>query len=111
MKKQITYLAHPFGHDPEGNTIKIQRIYRALSSQNEVIPFAPYLATVQSLNDQIPSERAIGFTHNEAIFRAGCIDQIYLYGDHISAGMAIEIGWARELNIPVIPKTEGTCKL
>ena len=110
MSKLITYIAHPISSDPAGNLIKLQGIYRELALQNEVVPFIPYVATVVALDDALPEERAIGFTHNEAIFRSGCIGQIYLYGDHISKGMAIEIGWARELNIPVIPKTEGTCK-
>lgn len=111
MKKQITYIAHPISDNPAKNLISLQRIYRTLALENEVVPFIPYVATVVALDDALPHERAIGFTHNEAIFRSGCIDQVFLYGDHISKGMAIEIGWARELNIPVIPKTEATCKL
>lgn len=110
MKKPITYICHPISSDPAANLIKLKHIYRTLSLQDEVVPFIPYVATVVALDDSVHHERSIGFSHNEAIFRSGIIDQLFLYGTHISAGMRIEIGWARELNIPVIPKTEGTVK-
>lgn len=71
-----------------------------MSLENKVIPFAPYIATVESLIDSNASERKLGFDHNRAIFESGIIDEVWLYGGKISKGMQIEIDWAKELNIP-----------
>lgn len=108
MKKPIIYICHPISGDVQGNITKVLAIVRALSIENKVIPFAPYIVDVQALDDRIPEERAIGFSHNEALFKSDCIDLLFLYGSHISNGMRIEIEWARELGIPVISKSEGT---
>lgn len=103
--KKIIYIAHPVGGDVPGNMIKIGKIYRQLSLQNEVVPFVPYVAAIGSLNDSVPEERLLGFSHNKAIFHSGCIDEVWLYGDRISPGMLIEIHWANELGIKVVDKT------
>jgi len=108
MKKKIVYLAHPVSKDVSGNLKKLEGIYRQLSLENEVIPFIPYYATLMSLQDSEPAEREIGFSHNEAIFRRGLVDEVWLYGDFISRGMEIEIGWANELGIDVVSKSDGT---
>lgn len=108
MKKKIVYIAHPVGGDLHGNLTAISAIYNLLSIEDKVIPFVPYFATVMALDDDMPELRTIGFSHNEAIFRSGIIDEVWLYGPTVSKGMAIEIGWAKELDIPVISKSEGT---
>ncbi|MCY1527415.1 hypothetical protein D9M68_624830 [compost metagenome] len=109
-KKQIIYIAHPIGGDVEENIKKVLDIVRVLSANQNIVPFAPYIVDVMALDDRNPQERAIGFDHNKALFQTGIIDEVWLFGDRISAGMATEIAWARRLNIPVIPKTEGTAK-
>lgn len=101
MKKPIIYIAHPIGGDVKGNLIKVGEIYRQLSLENKVIPFAPYIASISCLDDNSPKERAIGFSHNKAIFESGCIDEVWLFGGVISNGMQQEIEWANNLNIPV----------
>lgn len=108
MKKKIVYIAHPIGGDVENNLQALKWIYQQLTIENEVIPFIPYIATVESLSDHVASERAAGFDHNRAIFRSGIIDEVWLYGERISDGMQIEIEWAKWLNIPVVSKSEGT---
>ncbi|MBC7654366.1 MAG: hypothetical protein H7098_07830 [Oligoflexus sp.] len=104
MKKQIIYIAHPISGDVNENLKSIKNIYRYLSLKNKVIPFIPYIATIESLNDNNQKERLIGFSHNEAIFKSGIIDQLWLYGGIISEGMKIEIEWANDLGIPIITK-------
>jgi len=108
MKKLIVYIAHQISGNLHGNLIEISEIYNQLSIQDKVIPFVPYFATVLSLDDDTPELREIGFSHNEAIFTSGIIDEVWLYGPVISKGMAIEIGWAAELGMPVVSKSEGT---
>lgn len=110
MKKKIVYIAHPIGGDVEGNLKSIQSIYDWVSyqHQDEVIPFVPYYATVMSLDDNNPSAREVGMMHNKHFFDHGIIDEVWLYGDRISKGMAQEIEWAEKLGIPVVSKSKGT---
>lgn len=100
MKKKIVYIAHPVGGDVKGNMIKIGEIFRALSLKNEVIPFAPYIADLSCLDDNIPQERAIGFEHNKAMFARGVVDELWWFG-HISNGVAQEIEWCKQFGITV----------
>lgn len=108
MKKKIVYIAHPIGGDVKGNIEKVLKIYKELSIENEVIPFIPYIATLMSLDDDSEELRAIGFSHNKAIFQSGAIDEVWLYGDRISSGMQEEINWAYASMINVVSKSEGT---
>ncbi len=106
---KIVYIAHPIGGDVQGNVQKLQEIYRTIALQEPfVTPFIPYIASVQSLKDEVPGERIIGFTHNHEFFARNIIDEVWLYGPHISAGMQVEIQWAQNYGIPVISKTAGT---
>ena len=108
MKKKIIYIAHPIGGDVPGNLQKVGEIYRQISLYRpDVIPFAPYIATISCLDDNVPQERAIGFEHNKGFFDRRIIDEVWLYGDRISNGMAQEIEWANRLGIPVVSMSEG----
>lgn len=108
MKKKIVYIAHPIGGDVKGNLKRLHFIYRqVVMKYPDVIPFIPYYATVMSLGEDNEMQRAIGFSHNEAIFNSGIIDEVWLYGKRISEGMRVEIGWAKELGIKVVSKSEG----
>lgn len=100
-RKKIVYIAHPIGGNVDENISLIKSIYRDLSLKNEVVPFAPYIATVESLNDNNPDERCLGFEHNEAIFKSGCIDELWIYGGNVSEGIKTEIEWASEIKIPI----------
>lgn len=108
MEKKIIYIAHPISGNVQENIKSVLAIVRELSIENQVIPFAPYIVDVQSLDDANPSERAIGFEHNKAIFQSGIIDEVWLYGGRISNGMQTEIEWAKELNIKTVQKWQTT---
>lgn len=101
MKKPITYICHPYGNDPRRNLRKIRTIYKQLTIKGDVIPFVPYYATVSSLDDGNPTQRAKGFEHNKVFFERRLIDKMMVFGE-ISAGMKIEIDWCEEFGIPVI---------
>lgn len=106
---KIAYIAHPIGGDVYGNLDKISRIVLNLNTiQDEYVPFVPYWADVQSMNDNKQEHRKRGIANNEAILRSGMVDEIWLYGDRISPGMAAEIHLAHQLDIPVRPKTPET---
>lgn len=100
MKKRIVYIAHPIGGDVKNNLERIKNIYADITNNEpDVVPFAPYWITCHALDDNNSIERAKGFEHNEAIFKSGIIDELWVYG--ISNGVEIEMGWAIELNIKI----------
>lgn len=106
---KIVFIAHPLSGDIEGNIKKVIGICAKVHT-NFTIPVAPYLGTVQYLNDEITKERNLGIKANSEYFYRGFIDELWLFGDHISKGMKEEIELAKKLNIPIIPKTKETKK-
>lgn len=104
---KIVYIAHPISGDIYQNHLKVRKIIRDLNmSDFDIVPFAPYLIDLLCLNDYVPEERERGIKNDEAFFRAGFINEVWLYGDNISNGMKHEIELANELGIPVISKSE-----
>ena len=106
---KIIYIAHPIAGDVFYNKIRLKKLLRELNMNNpDIVPFAPYLVDLLCLDDDVPEERERGIKNSITLFRAGFIDEVWLYGNGISSGMAQEIKLARELNIPVVSKTHGT---
>lgn len=108
MKKTV-YIAHPVGGDVQGNAKKILKICRQVHTE-DTIPVAPYLVSIQYLNDDLEKERQLGIDANLECFKRKMIDEVWLFGPKISKGMMQEIILAHKLIIPVIPKTEETKK-
>src|SRR3990167_10844296 len=104
---KTVFVAHPIAGDIEGNMKKVLAICEQIHSK-EIIPIAPYLVSLQYLNDEVVEDRQLGIDANHECFRRGYVDELWLFGDRISEGMKGEILLAKELNIPVVPKTEGT---
>lgn len=109
MEFKTVFIAHPLRGDVAKNIKKVRAICKELHSDT-LIPYAPYLATVQYLNDNILEERVLGMEANHEMFIRGFVDELWLYGDRISNGMTIETRLALRLNIPVIPKTKWTAR-
>lgn len=106
---KIVYIAHPVSGDVRGNIEKIIAIAKDINkSYREVVPFVPYLVDLFALDDSVPAERARGIKNDIAIFNKGIIDELWLFGDRISNGMAAEIQLANDLSIPVFPMTAET---
>ncbi len=103
MTVKTVYIAHPVGGDVENNAKEILRICRAVHTK-ETIPVAPYLVSIQYLDDSVHEDRELGIDANIEAFRRGFIDEVWLYGPKISAGMIKEIDLAISYNIPVIAK-------
>lgn len=100
---KICYIAHPIGGDVENNLADLRRIVRKINlEQPAVIPFVPYYADVVSLDDSIPAERARGVWNATAVLHSGVVKEVWLTGDRMSPGMAVEMTVAKELGIPVI---------
>lgn len=102
---KVVYIAHPIGGDVSGNIEKINAIVRHLNlSDFSIVPFVPYLSDLLTLDDNDWAERQRGILNSKALFKRGVIDEVWLYGGRISAGMMAEIELAKSLNIPVIDK-------
>ena len=106
MAKTV-FIAHPISGDIKGNVTKVLRICEEVHSK-DIIPVAPYLISLQYLNDDVIEDWELGIQANLECFRRRYIDELWLFGDRISSGMWGEIRLAKELGIPVIAKTEDT---
>ena len=101
------FIGHPIGGDIKGNIEKVLKICAEVHTK-EIIPVAPYLISLKYLNDEVVEDRQLGMDANHECFRRGYIDELWLFGDRISEGMRVEVNLAKELNIPIVPKTEET---
>lgn len=111
MSKAIinVFVSHPIGGDVKRNIELVRRICGYIFMNNPyILPLVPYLLALEFLNDNDPNDRLRGIAYNRQFFEEGFVDELWLYGDRISAGMWQEIGWAREFSIPVIAMTKET---
>jgi hypothetical protein len=104
---KTVFIAHPVAGDIQGNIEKILAICKQVHNK-DIVPVAPYLVSLQYLNDNATEDREPGIDANLETFHRKYIDELWLYGDRISKGMEQEVKLAFELDIPVIPQTEGT---
>lgn len=106
---KIAYIAHPVGGDVKRNIAKIIAICREINlTEPNTVPFVPYLSDLYALDDDNKAERIRGIANDIAVLKSGMVNEIRLYGNTISNGMAAEIKLANELGIMVIPMTPET---
>ena len=110
---KVVFIAHPI----RGNSMTdiINNMKKALAickivHSHKIFPVAPYLISLQYLNDHTPAERKRGIRGNHEYFRRHFIDELWLCGDKITYGMVEEIIWAIQYRIRIIPKTPETTK-
>lgn len=106
MTKTV-FIGRPISGDVKGNSQKVLEICRDVHTK-DIIPVAPYLVSLEYLDDDVTEDRELGIEANHECFRRGYVDELWLFGEKISEGMKGEIALARELGIPIIPKTPGT---
>jgi hypothetical protein len=111
MTKKIVYIAHPIGGNIDLNLASIRAIVFRINTEKQfadIIPFVPYYADVVSCDDNIPEQRERGLQNDEAILcRKGMVDELWLFGPCISAGMKREIIAAFKTGIPVVPQQKN----
>jgi len=107
MKTKTVFVAHPISGDISGNIKKVLAICAEVHSP-EIIPVAPYIVSLQYLDDGVHEDRALGIAANEECIKRGYVDELWLFGDRISEGMQGEILLAIEYGIPVVSKADGT---
>jgi len=109
MSKKTVFIGHPISGDIKSNIKKVLQICAGVHTK-DIIPVAPYLISLEYLNDEVVEDRELGMEANHECFRRKYVDELWLFGDRISSGMMREIELAKEMNIPIIPKTDGTKK-
>jgi hypothetical protein len=106
---KTVYICHPIGGDVKNNINKVTEIC-SLIHDKQIIPVAPYLVSLQYLNDEVVEDRDLGIDANLECFRRRFVDEVWLYGNRISPGMKQEILIAKEYGIPIFAQTPETKK-
>ena len=102
QNKKLIYIAHPLRGNKQGNLDNIARIAWTLHKHfTDVVPFVPYFLDASILNDDIPAERRLGMNNGKLVFKRCTIDEIWVFGEHISDGVYQEISHGLKFHIPV----------
>jgi len=94
----LVYICSPYSGDMKENLKKAQRHCR-FALDSGCIPIAMHLLLPQFMNDSLPEERDLALFINLVII-SKC-REVWVFGDHISDGMAIEIAKAKKHNQPI----------
>ena len=94
MRDRVIYFAHPLGattlEGVQANAARAKRWYRwIIDNFPNVTPIAPWLLTVEVLDDFNPEHRARGMRMNKTII-VRC-DEFWMGGGRISNGMGDEL--------------------
>lgn len=95
---KLIYIASPLAGDIAGNT-KRALDYCRIAAKQDVVPIAPHTIFTQFLDDCDPEQRRIGMKMGVALLKR--CEELWVFGDVISAGMRSEITVAVKHGIPV----------
>ncbi len=96
--RPIVYVCSPYAGDTDANTQDARR-YCRFAVDNGYIPLAPHLFFPQFMNDADPQERNLAMFMNMALM-SKCAE-VWVFGEYISKGMAVEIRKAKEKRQPI----------
>ena len=102
--RPLVYVASPFSGDVERNVMNARRYCRFVV-ESGAVPLAPHLLLPQFMSEN--AERCAAMLMNQE-FLSRC-DELWMFGDVITSGMAWEWVWARQRGIPIRFFTTG-CK-
>ena len=100
--RKVVYICSPYSGDIQKNIQNACVAAKTAIISNNVAPLVPHLMYPTFLDDDNPTERALGIELDLNLI-SKC-DELWYYGDTISAGMQAEINFAKTHNIPVIHK-------
>ena len=90
METRMIYICSPYAGNTEENTA-FARQACGYAIRQGAVPLAPHLLYPQILNDSVPEEREIGIR----------LEELWICGDRMSAGMKRETAYAKARGIPV----------
>lgn len=98
----IIYVCSPLKGDIRGNIARARDYCRAVAGKG-YIPFAPHVFFTQFLDENIPEERETGIRMGTQFIQRmnPQTDELWTFGNTISAGMQAEIDEAANHGIPV----------
>ncbi len=96
--KPIVFICSPLAGDMERNLENARRYCRYAVAWN-TIPIAPHLLFPQFMDDGDPSQRSLAIFMG-LVLLSKC-QELWCFGESISAGMKVEIGKARQRSIPI----------
>jgi hypothetical protein len=94
----LVYIASPFAGETEYNISKTRGYCRFAVSKG-CIPLAPHLLYPQFMDDGDKEERELGLFF--ALVLLGKCDELWVFGEKISTGMAAEIAKAKKRGMPI----------
>ena len=96
--RPIVYVCSPFAGDIERNIANTRR-YCRFAVDSGSIPLAPHLLFPQFMDDSNEHDHGLAMFMNMALM-SKCAE-VWVFGEHISKGMAAEIRKAKEKQRPV----------
>ncbi|WP_308806387.1 DUF7768 domain-containing protein [Actinotignum urinale] len=88
----------PYSGDVQAN-VELARQFCGFSVSSGKIPFAPHLLFPQFMDDANPNQRELAMFMSRVLL-AKC-EALWAYVGHVSPGVRLEIGWARDLDLPI----------
>jgi len=101
--RPLVYICSPFSGKVRKNKKKARK-YCRFALEQHTIPFAPHLLFPQFMNDNSPEERQLAMFMN--LIMLGRCEELWVFGDRISAGMKQEIHKAERRHMKIRYFTE-----
>ncbi|MEE5994289.1 MAG: DUF4406 domain-containing protein [Oscillospiraceae bacterium] len=102
--RPLVYICSPFSGKVKKNKRKARKYCRFALEQHS-IPFAPHLLFPQFMDDNSPEERQLAMFMN--MIMLGHCEELWVFGDRISAGMKQEIRKAERKHMKIRYFTEN----
>ena len=101
--RPIVYICSPYSGNTKKN-IESARKYSRFAVDSHYLPITPHIYFTQFMNDNIPEERGTAFFMN-LVLMSKCTE-LWVFGNHISAGMKAEINHAKRKHMKIRYFTE-----
>lgn len=98
------FICSPYRGNVEKN-VAAARTHARMAAICGYCPVAPHLFFPQFLKDNRPEERILGITLGVELMKS--CDEVWIFGNTISTGMAYELEQVKELGIPVRLYSDG----
>lgn len=102
--RPLVYICSPYRGDTEKNTEKARK-YSRFAVESKAIPMTPHLLYPQFMDDSNPEERYLA-THIFNYVLIGKCQEVWVFGEDISEGMAREIALAEKRRMKIRYFTE-----